>query len=296
MSEPAWQNRIVGEDLVDPATLKPNPLNWRKHPEHQRMAMAGVLSEIGWVQRVVVNKNTGVVVDGHLRRDMAEQKGEKVPVIYVDLSDDEERLVLATLDPIAALAETDADMLRGLVADVATDHEGLQAFINDIEVKVRDKGAGDHGMTDYDEIPDAPTEAVTQPGDVIQLGDHRLICGDATDAQAWATLIGEDSVGLIVTSPPYNVGIDYGVHDDEMSDADYIDLVASVAGNCHTFLDDGHFVAWNIAPTPKSLAPHHVIELGRVGLTYRRQIIWQKTGAGAPIFNHSVKARCSRNS
>jgi ParB-like chromosome segregation protein Spo0J len=100
-----WRNRIVGHADVSPGELVPNPRNWRTHPAEQQRAMAGVLGEVGWVAEVLVNRATGNVVDGHLRIKLALARDEPtVPVTYVDLSDEEERVVLASLDPIAALA------------------------------------------------------------------------------------------------------------------------------------------------------------------------------------------------
>lgn len=115
----SWRSRIAGSGEADPATLVPNPANWRQHPDHQAAALDGVLSEIGWVQQVVVNRRTGQLVDGHLRLRLALERGEpSVPVLYVDLSPAEERLVLATLDPLAAMAKTDRDALTALLADL----------------------------------------------------------------------------------------------------------------------------------------------------------------------------------
>ncbi len=63
----SWRNRIVGHGEEDADQLLANPANWRIHPRAQRDALAGVLSEVGWVQDVIINRRTGHVVDGHLR-------------------------------------------------------------------------------------------------------------------------------------------------------------------------------------------------------------------------------------
>lgn len=123
--EPVWRNRIVGQGEADPETLLPNPLNWREHPALQRASLAGVLYEVGWVQQVIVNRTTGRLIDGHLRVDMARGKGVKVPFVEVELTEDEERMVLATLDPLAALATTDVDTLRELLSGLSTGDEAL---------------------------------------------------------------------------------------------------------------------------------------------------------------------------
>ncbi len=115
----AWASRLVGEGEADPRELLPNPKNWRVHPRHQQEALDSVLEKVGWVQRVIVNKRTGNLVDGHLRVSRAIEKGEaSVPVAFVDLSPEEEGLVLASLDPIASMAATDAEMLSGLLSEL----------------------------------------------------------------------------------------------------------------------------------------------------------------------------------
>lgn len=154
--ENPWRSRIVGEADVAPGDLTANALNWRRHPEAQRAAMAGALSEIGWVQRIVVNRRTGNVVDGHLRLDLAlQQQAPSVPVLYVDLSDDEERLVLATLDPLGALAESDAAALAAL--GVAPADESLRAMLD--EMLARDREGGGAVPDGDGAAPPSPTLA-----------------------------------------------------------------------------------------------------------------------------------------
>jgi len=119
-----WQSRIVGHEDRDPADLKGNPLNWRSHPQAQTTALSGVLDEVGVVQGVIFNQRTGHLIDGHLRVELAVERGQAaVPVTIVDLSEDEERLVLATLDPLGAMANTDADRLQSLLSQVKVDDE-----------------------------------------------------------------------------------------------------------------------------------------------------------------------------
>ena len=138
MSAPqAWRSRIVGHGELAPAEITPHDLNWRRHPAQQRAALAGVLDEVGWVQDVIVNRTTGRLVDGHLRVAVALERGEaSVPVVYVELSDDEERLVLATLDPIGSLAETDAAALSALLADMAPTADGLADLLGSLQTSI----------------------------------------------------------------------------------------------------------------------------------------------------------------
>jgi len=126
----AWRNRIVEHGEEDPTQLLANPDNWRMHPATQREALRGSLSELGWIDTVLVNRTTGHVVDGHARVEEAISKGEAtVPVTYVELSEDEERLALATFDPITAMASADEDKLRVLLGSVTSEDDGLRALL-----------------------------------------------------------------------------------------------------------------------------------------------------------------------
>lgn len=116
-----WENRIVGSGFVSPLELAANPLNYRKHPNAQREHLAAVLAKVGWVQEIVVNKNTGNIIDGHLRASLALMNDEaQVPVKYVDLSVEEEKTMLAAFDYISGQADIDTEILDSLLADLDT--------------------------------------------------------------------------------------------------------------------------------------------------------------------------------
>jgi DNA modification methylase len=201
-TKPAWRNRIVGSAEVAPADLVPNGRNWRTHPKRQLDALEGALDEVGWVQQVIVNRMTGRLVDGHARVERALARREAtVPVIYVELSDAEEALVLATLDPLSAMAETNQAALDALLADVSVDDEGLAALLGDLAgLKI--------GRTDPDDVPEPSADPYVKPGELWTLGDHRLLCGDATSAEDVARLLGVATPTLLTTDPPYGVSLD----------------------------------------------------------------------------------------
>ena len=103
-----WINKIVGHAEVPPDQLLANPNNWRIHPMYQQKALQGVINDIGYIKSVTVNKNSGMVIDGHLRVTLALRDNiPTIPVEYVDLTEAEEAEALITLDPIAALAGSD---------------------------------------------------------------------------------------------------------------------------------------------------------------------------------------------
>jgi len=204
----AWRNRIVGSGEEVPDQLLANPGNWRIHPKAQQRALAGALSEVGWVAQVLVNRRTGHLVDGHLRVELAISKGEPtVPVLYVDLSEDEERIILATLDPLAAMATADAAKLEELLRDLTPSDDALRAMLDELAER---NGLLRQGLTDPDEVPPAPDDAdvYVQPGELWALGDHRLLCGDATDPEAVRRLLDGATPTLLATDPPYGVQLD----------------------------------------------------------------------------------------
>lgn len=129
----AWLNRIVRYADESPESLLANPGNWRIHPKPQQEALAGVLTDVGWIAPVIVNDTTQHVVDGHLRISLAISRGEPtVPVAYVQLSEAEEAEALLTFDPLAAMAVADKAQLDSLLRDVSTGDEAVQAMMADL--------------------------------------------------------------------------------------------------------------------------------------------------------------------
>jgi len=198
----AWRNRITGSGEEAPDQLLANPANWRIHPKAQQDALTGALDAVGWVQQILVNRRSGFVVDGHARVALAISRGEAtVPVLYVDLEPEEEALILATLDPISAMAGRDDEKLRALLADITVDDAGLRALLAGLAgVKA--------GRTDPDDVPEPPAEPYVKPGELWTLGDHRLLCGDATSPADVARLLDGAAPTLLSTDPPYGVSLD----------------------------------------------------------------------------------------
>ena len=111
---------------------------------------------MGWVSDVIVNRRTGHIVDGHPRVELgvAREKGS-VPVAWVELSEDEEQLVLATLDPIGAMAEAESDVLRSLLAEVETEDAAIRELLADL---ARANEARPTLLGDPDEAPPLPDQ------------------------------------------------------------------------------------------------------------------------------------------
>ena len=212
MTPQGWRNRIVGHGEEAPDQLLANPKNWRLHPKHQQDALAGVLSEVGWVQDVIVNRTTGHVVDGHARVGIAISKREaSVPVVYVELTPDEEAKVLATFDPLGAMAGADREQLEDLLKEVRTDDAALRGALRDLadDNGIELGGGGPHQApeAEVDRAEELREKWDTKPGQLWVIGKHRLLCGDATKAEDVERLMGGATPLLMVTDAPY--GVDY---------------------------------------------------------------------------------------
>jgi len=132
-----WRSRIVGYGEEAPEQLLANPFNFRAHNALQENALGGVLREVGIVQNVLVNRTTGHMIDGHLRTAMAISDGqEKLPITYVELTEEEEKVVLATFDPLSAMAGKDEDIFKSLVDGMDEAFQALVAATGEQLLKV----------------------------------------------------------------------------------------------------------------------------------------------------------------
>ncbi|HRN53661.1 MAG TPA: DUF4417 domain-containing protein [Gemmatimonadaceae bacterium] len=153
-----WVNRIVGRGEEAPDQLLANPYNFRTHPGYQQEIVKGSLEKLGVIRDVLVNRRTGHVLDGHLRVKLALRRGEAtVPVTYVDLDPDEEKLAIAMLDPTSALAGTDAELERDVLKEISAmvgDSEALSEFVEsrltDLNEDLRKVGIEDEDEEDGD--------------------------------------------------------------------------------------------------------------------------------------------------
>ena len=126
------RDRIVEFKRVKASELVPHPLNWRPHPQNQRDALIGILKEVGYVGALVVRKhgNGYQIIDGHLRAQTTPSM--EVPVLVVDLDDDETALVLASYDPLSRMAGSDTLILAQLLDSISTSSEGLSQLLTSL--------------------------------------------------------------------------------------------------------------------------------------------------------------------
>ncbi len=127
------RDRVRELRRVKAGELTPNPKNWRTHPKAQADALRGILAEVGYADALLARElpdGSLMLVDGHLRAETTPD--QEVPVLILDINEAEADKLLLSLDPLAALAETNAVALDALLREVDTGSEGLQQMYADM--------------------------------------------------------------------------------------------------------------------------------------------------------------------
>jgi DNA modification methylase len=186
--------------------IKPYEKNPRKNDAAVE-ALARSIKEFSFRQPIVVDED-GVVIVGHTRLKAAQRLGlTEVPVhVAVGLSPEKAKAYRIADNQTATIADWDMDLLPvelQELKDLGLDLD-LLGFDDD-ELKALFAPPPTEGNTDSDDVPEIPTVAVAQPGDIWALGEHRLLCGNSTVAGDVAKVMGNDRAALCATDPPYLV-------------------------------------------------------------------------------------------
>jgi DNA modification methylase len=196
-------------ELWDISRIKPYPQNPRVNDQAVE-AVARSIREFGFRQPIVVD-DTDTIIIGHTRWKAAQKLGmTQVPVhVAMGLSEAQIRGLRIADNQTATIAEWDLDLLPLELADLkGLDFDlGLLGFSDDDLAKYLNGDVQD-GLTDPDEVPEPPDEAITQPGDLWILGDHRLLCGDSSKPEDLDRLLDGAPIHLVNTDPPYNVKVE----------------------------------------------------------------------------------------
>jgi hypothetical protein len=166
------RDRIKELRRVRAGDLRPNPRNWRTHPATQQNALQGILAEVGYADALLARElpdGSLELIDGHLRAQTTPDM--EVPVLVLDLNDDEALKLLAVLDPLAGMAETDREMLGGIVQEVETENDAIHELLQ--------KLAGN------DEQPlDEPSDKLPEEVEIPEAFQVVVECGNEEDQQA----------------------------------------------------------------------------------------------------------------
>ena len=282
------RNRVKELRHVPASDLRPNPKNWRTHPKAQQDALRGILAEVGMADACLARElpdGSLMLIDGHLRAETI--GGETVPVLILDVDEAEADKILATLDPLAAMADSDAVKLDDLLRNIDTGSEALQKMIAaTAEQAGLYKENSEPVEIVEDEVPETPVDSITKPGDLWILGDHRLLCGDSTKADDVERLMAGALINMSFTSPPYASQREY----DESSgfkpipEDEFVDWWEPIQGAIKDYIsNDGSFFV-NIKPACDGLERSlYVFDLvlamkRKWGWLFAEEFCWERTG------------------
>lgn len=206
------------EDLI------PYVNNSRKHSDEQVAQIASSIKEFGWTNPILID-GTNSIIAGHGRLMAARKlKMEEVPTIELSHLTDTQRKALVIADNKLALnADWDTTLLTIELDELLKDGFALDILgFNADELNALLEPEQVEGLTDEDAVPDAPEEPKTKLGDIYQLGNHRLMCGDSTSIADIETLCDGQLVDMWLTDPPYNVAYEGSnglkIQNDNMAD------------------------------------------------------------------------------
>ena len=240
MSEPWLSSHI---ERWPTAKLVPYARNARTHSEEQVAQIAASIVEFGFTNPILAGSD-GVIVAGHGRLAAAQKLGlDTVPVVVLDhLTPTQRRALIIADNRIAENAGWDDAMLRIELQSLQEDGFNLDITGFDVDA-LAEIMAGEEttvdGQTDDDAVPEVSATPISRLGDVWELGNHRLVCGDATDPKSYELLMADTKADMVFTDPPYNVdyansakdkmrGKDRPILNDNLGDGFYDFLLAAL--------------------------------------------------------------------
>jgi site-specific DNA-methyltransferase (adenine-specific) len=234
--------------------LIPYARNSRTHSDGQVAQIAASIKEFGWTNPILVDGENGIIA-GHGRLMAARKLGYKeVPVIELkDMTDTQKRAYVIADNQLALNAGWDFSLLSLEVADLKEndfdldllgfDPKELEKLLEPEEVE---------GLTDEDEVPEVPVEPKTKLGDIYQLSNHRLMCGDSCSVTDMEKLCDGQMVDMWLTDPPYNVAYEgktkdaLKIQNDSMGDDQFRQFLRDAYVTADTVMKSGAvFYIWH---------------------------------------------------
>lgn len=285
-------------EMLDPATLVPNPRNARTHSEKQLGQIAASIRRFGWASPIITD-DQNIIVAGHGRWAAAGKlKLSEVPVIRMKFVSEADRRAFALADNrIAELAGWDDNLLAEELTFLLEDGYELEITgftLADVDLSI---GEAPPDVEERVELPDPARDAVTRPGDLWLIGPHRIYCGDSRLAESYEALLGDERAAMVVGDPPYNVPIDGHVSGNgkirhrefaqasgEMSPAEFTAFLRAIFRMCARFSVDGsihyQFMDWR-----------HLREIldaaDGIYTEFKQLLVWNKRSAGQGAFYRS---------
>jgi DNA modification methylase len=258
--------------------------------------MCGSIKEFGFKVPVLA-RSDGTVVDGHLRIKAARKLGiTEIPVILCDeWTESQVKAFRILVNRSATWAQFDEELLSLELQELAAAEFdlGLSGFDDQEVARLLEAGDATQGLNDEDSVPDAPEAPITRPGELWNLGNHKLLIGDATKRADVGRLMGNDTADLVFTDLPYNCAYEgytdehLTIQNDRMSDADYEQFLANAFQSYRSIVKSG---ASLYVCHPSSWQREFQNAMEAAGFEIRCQVIWAKNtfawGFGRYKFQH----------
>ena len=278
---------------LPPGQIRPDPENPRQHGKRHVRQLARSLEAFGFNAPILIDEN-GQIVAGHGRHAAAMYLGlPTVPTICLGHLDAQQRRAYMVADNrLGDLSKWDGKVLAGIMlelaeADLSFDVEAAGFSVGEIDLMVSQQEGDEAGKDDA--LPD-PGPAVSQPGDIWELGEHVIICGSALEESNYAAVLSEQVADLVFSDPPYNVPInghvsglgkvqhrEFDQASGEMSEPEFIAFLKGSLGLAARYSRDGSLHYW-------AMDWRHQHELTAAARsTYDQQVnlcVWAKTNAG----------------
>ncbi len=242
----------ISADKLNPAKYNPRKDLQPGDPEYEKLMRS--VDEFGYVEPIIWNRRTGNIVGGHQRFKVLLQLGyTEIDCVVVDMDDVREKMLNVALNRVQG--EWDRPKLYEVITEIEA--AGMELPILGFDVPELDKlyqevrrESGEYKEDDFDAEAEAEkiTEPATQPGDIWEIGRHRLMCGDSTDLGAVATLMDGKRAKMTFNDPPWNV--DYGgaahpnwkqrsIMNDKMSTEDFYNFLANAFKAMKSVIEPG---------------------------------------------------------
>jgi site-specific DNA-methyltransferase (adenine-specific) len=232
--------------------LIPYAKNSRTHSDAQVAQIAASIKEFGWTNPILVDGSNGIIA-GHGRLMAARKLGmTEVPVIELNgMTDTQKKAYIIADNQLALTSGWEIGLLSIELEELKT--EGFNLDILGFDQKELDAILTPEiveGLTDEDAVPDAPVEPKTKLGDIYQLGNHRLMCGDSTSIDALEKLMDGQLADQLITDPPYNVAYEGSnglkIQNDNMEDTQFRQFLTDCFISAITHMKPGaSFYIWH---------------------------------------------------
>jgi DNA modification methylase len=289
------RNRVRELRLVRASQLLPNRKNWRRHPAEQAAALRGLLAEIGYAD-VLIARDTPdglVLIDGHLRAETTPNM--MVPVVIVDLTEDEADKLLLTGDALTGMAVADAKQVQALLATLQFENESIGALLENIAgeaalAAINSNIRQEAPEPQIDRAAELQRKWKTRSGQHWKINSHHLIIGGSTEPAVVSRLfaVADSHFRMVWTDPPY--GVNYASKNEYLNQSDRGNRIQRPianddAENAHALLGNAlsigrkwalpGAVAYASVPSGSAL-PNFIDAFNTSGFNFRHLLVWVK--------------------